>query len=177
MGNALRAQDTLTPGQADTLVSLHSPQKATILSSALPGLGQIYNHRVWKVPILYAGFGTIIYFIDFNNKQYNRFKMAYLYRTDNDPTTIDKEFSRPEYANVTDQTIKGAMDTYRRWRDMNLIGIAGLYILQVVDANVDAYFYHFDITKDLTLKISPNFKPNPVNYGFTTGLTCLITIK
>jgi hypothetical protein len=173
-GKALTAQDTLTAISADSLQQIHSPQRATILSATLPGLGQVYNRKAWKVPILYAGFGTIVYFINFNNREYNRFKKEYLYRIDGDPTTIG-EYT--ENVNVSDNSIKGAMDTYRRWRDMNIFGIAGLYMLQVIDANVDAYFYRFDISKDLTMQIAPSLQPNAYGNGIATGLTCLIKIK
>jgi hypothetical protein len=173
-GKALTAQDTLTAVIADTLQKIHSPQRATILSATLPGLGQIYNKKAWKVPILYAGFGTIVYFINFNNGEYNRFKKEYLYRIDDDPTTIG-EYT--ENVNVSDNSIKGAMDTYRRWRDMNVFGIAGLYMLQVIDANVDAYFFQFDISKDLSMQISPSLMPNAYGNGIATGLTCLIKVK
>jgi hypothetical protein len=173
-GKALTAQDTLTSIPTDTLQKIHSPQRATMLSAALPGLGQIYNKRAWKVPVLYAGFGTIVYFINFNNREYNRFKKEYLYRIDDDPTT-NGEYT--DNINVSDNSIKGAMDTFRRWRDMNVFGIAGLYMLQVIDANVDAYFYKFDISKDLSMQISPSLQPNAYGNGIATGLTCLIKVK
>jgi hypothetical protein len=173
-GSALRAQDTLTPALADSFAMMHSPQKATIYSAALPGLGQIYNHRVWKTPIIYLGFGAFGYFIRFNNNAYNGFKKDYLYRTDGDPTTIDRYSDNP---NVSEESLKGAMDTFRRWRDMNIFGVAGLYILQVIDASVDGYLFNFDISRDLSMSITPDIQPLVLNTGYTAGLKCTVTLK
>jgi len=146
------AQDTVLRTTTDSVLYHHSPRRAMMLAAALPGLGQIYNHKYWKAPLVYIGFGTLAYFVDFNNKKYQQFKKAYLYKIDGDPSTIDI------YEQYTEQSVKNAMDTYRRWRDMNLLGTAGFYVIQIIDATVDAYLFEYDITPDLTMHIVPDFR-------------------
>jgi len=128
----------------------HSPRKATILSAVLPGAGQIYNRKYWKAPIAWAGIGTCVYFIQENNREYQRYKDAYLSLIDGDPNTVDEfngQFSAENVSNV--------MDTYRRWRDMSYVFLGLTYILNVVDATVDAHFVRFDVGRDLSLSLSP----------------------
>jgi len=171
-GILIRAQDSISkPPEDSVFMYTHSPQKASLLSAALPGLGQIYNHKYWKAPLVYIGFGTLAYFIRFNNKEYNHFKKAYLYKVDDDPTTIDP------YAEYSATSVKNAMDTYRRWRDMNVLGAAGFYLLQVIDATVDAYLFEFDISRNLTMTILPDMNQNCYLAGYSAGVTCVITLK
>ena len=153
--------------EADTIIRSHSPKKATIFSAVLPGLGQVYNKKVWKVPIIYAGFGALGYFISFNNRYYQKFKAAYQMRLNNDPN-FNKVY--PEYSYLTDQSIELAMNTYRRWRDLNGMGFIALYVLQVIDANVDANFFYYDIGKDITLKVRPGIVGDDNLLGYAVGL-------
>ena len=167
--NTLSAQesnDTTSSGE-DTIIYKHSPKKAAIFSIILPGLGQVYNKKIWKVPLIYIGFGTLGYFISFNNKEYLRFKSAYQHRYNNDPD-FDKLF--PDMVNYPLQTLQLGMDTYRRWRDLNGLGFIALYALQVIDANVDAHFFYYDISKDLTMNIRPGFIANDNLLGYAVGL-------
>lgn len=130
--------------------SRHSPRKATLLSAALPGAGQIYNRKVWKAPIAWAGLGTCVYFISDNTRQYRRYKDAYLSVVDGDPSTVDEfegRFSADQLLRVT--------DTYRRWRDLSYIAFGLVYMLNVIDANVDAHFVRFDVSPDLSLSAGP----------------------
>lgn len=149
---SLIAQDTVPRATTDSVLFRHSPRRAMMLSAAFPGLGQIYNRKYWKAPLVYIGFGTLAYFVDFNNKKYQHFKKAYLYKIDGDPSTVDM------YEQYTEQSVQNAMNTYRRWRDMNLLGIAGFYVIQIIDATVDAYLFEYDITPDLTMHIVPDFR-------------------
>lgn len=131
----------------------HSPTKATIFSAVLPGAGQVYNRKYWKVPIVAAGIGTCIYFIDRNTRQYERYKDAYIALTDNDPNTVD-EFNGKFSAGA----VLEVANTYRKWRDLSWICTGAVYILNIVDATVDAHFVRFDAGDDLTLAVAPGFE-------------------
>ena len=129
----------------------HSPRKATILSAVLPGAGQVYNHKYWKVPIVLGGLGVSYYFIRENNSQYQRYKDAYIAIIDGDPGTVD-EFNGAYSA----QSVLNVADTYRRWRDLSYIAFGAVYILNIVDASVDAHFVRFDVGTDLSLQVAPS---------------------
>lgn len=134
---------------------VHSPKKATVLSAILPGLGQAYNKKYWKIPIVYAGLAATTYFIHINNQEYHRYKTAYLYRIDGDPNTVD------EFVNIynDEAQLRSLTDFYRRNRDLMIIGTAGVYLLNIIDAAVDAHFYDFDVSDDLSLRIQPVVMP------------------
>jgi len=139
--------------QRDTLHwrARHSPKKATILSAVAPGAGQIYNRKYWKAPIAWAGLGTCVYFIQENSREYRRYKDAYIAIVDGDPTTTDEfngRFSAGQILNVS--------DTYRRWRDLSYIALGAVYMLNVVDASVDAHFVRFDVGRDLSAGVGPS---------------------
>jgi uncharacterized protein DUF5683 len=141
----------------DSLSISHSPTKATILSAVLPGAGQVYNKKYWKVPVLYAGFATLGYFIKFNNDEYKTFKEAFIFRVDGDESTTD------DYVGIySDQDLERLKDFYRRNRDLSIVGISLLYILNIIDANVDAHLFYFNVSDELTM----NWQPGIIN---TTG--------
>ncbi len=131
----------------------HSPRKATIWAAVLPGAGQIYNHKYWKVPILYAGFAGLGYAVSFNQGEYKRFGDYYKLAVDGDPNTNPDFVASPEY-------LRGRRNYYKRYRDLSFIGIAGLYALQILDANVDAHLMQFDLSDDLSLNWSPAMLPS-----------------
>jgi len=135
------------------------------MSALLPGLGQAYNKKYWKLPIIYGGFAGLGYSIDFANKKYKDFKEAYILRVDGDP---DK------YPQVSEDGLLQLKEYYRRNRDLSYILTAGLYILNIIDANVDAHFFDYDISKDLSLNITPHIYNNTAFSGGVTaslGLT------
>ena len=134
-----------------TQLSRHRANRAALYSAILPGAGQVYNHKYWKVPILAAGAATLVYYLHFNNSYYQEFKTAYIDRADSDPSTNDN------YPNLTLNEIGVRKDYYRRNRDLCYILMGGLYILNIVDAYVDAQLRGFDITDDLSLKFVPEF--------------------
>ena len=131
----------------------HSPTKATIFSAVLPGAGQVYNRKYWKVPIVLGGLGVAYYFVDRNTTQYTRYKDAYLAITDSDPNTVD-EFNGAFSASA----VFDVANTYRKWRDLSWICTGAVYLLNVIDATVDAHFVRFDVSEDLGMAISPGFE-------------------
>ncbi len=159
------AQELTTNGErtvkTDSSAYNHSPKKAAIMSSALPGLGQIYNKKYWKVPIIYAGFGALTYYIIDNNKNYIEFRDAYRARVDNDPTNDN---IKPEYTTDNLRIIK---NIYWKNRDLMVILTAVLYAVNILDATVDAHFFTYDISDDLSFNISPIVEPS-MSFGRTS---------
>lgn len=161
----------------------HSPTKATIYSAILPGLGQAYNKKYWKIPLVYAGLGTIGYFIHWNNNNYQIMKLAYRDFTDDDEATrsymnlngaqyYDLENSETDRANFKTNLTR-QQDYYRRNRDLLIISFVGFYGLNIIDASVDAHFFDFDISEDLTMNWQPtmNYFNNQPVYGLNLSFT------
>jgi len=150
----LTAEDSLKKDES----RLHSPRKAAAFSAILPGAGQVYNKKYWKVPIVYAGLGTAGYFIYTNNQSYRLYRNALVAELDTDPTT----------ANLTEydtSQLDQLQETYHRWRDLSIFAFAGIYILQIIDATVDAHLFYFDVSEDLSLAILPSFPISIQNKG------------
>jgi len=163
------AQETGEEQQQKVLLQeqkVHSPHKATMYSAVVPGLGQIYNKKYWKLPVIYGLTGVFIYAFDFNNNQYNKYKNAYA------------EFDtgeRVEFEGYTNkEIILRLKDNYRRNRDLNVILLAGVYMLNIIDATVDAHLFNYDISEDLSLNIQPSMMRN-INQQNALGLTCRLS--
>ena len=135
------------------VVKKHSPLKATLMSTALPGLGQVYNGKWWKVPIIYGAFGGLIYSSVFNDAKCRTYKNAYLLRIDDDPATTDEFEGR-----YSDANLRELVDFYQRNRDLSLIFTGVIYALNIIDATVDAHLKDFDVSDDLTLKVRPTMQ-------------------
>lgn len=137
------------------------PMKATWLAIVIPGGGQIYNRKYWKLPIVYGGFVGCLYAYNWNGQMYKDYRQAYLDIMDSNPNTDSyKDFFRPGYnfeANKEYLTnvFKKRKDRYRRWRDMSIFAFIGVYAVSVIDAYVDAQLSSFDITEDINLTIEP----------------------
>lgn len=156
-------------------------KKATTLACICPGAGQIYNKSYWKVPFVIGGFATLGYCIDWNNRGFQRFKKAYNILADyeahpeNYPNGPTDEF-RGRYSS---NFIKNLRNNYRRNRDLCIILTAGLYVLQIVDAHVDAHLRDYDVSDDLSMNIEPmvnyTYIPTEGNHqpviGFNLGFT------
>ncbi len=152
-----------------------SVKKATTLATICPAAGQIYNKSYWKVPIVLGGFASMVYVIDWNNRGYQRFKKAYRLRYDFDqqlkayneweanhkddpdvPAPVKPTQSTDEFkGRYTAEFLKNLKNNYRRNRDLSIIATAGIYILQIVDAHVDAHLKDFDVSDDLSMRIEP----------------------
>jgi len=149
-------------------VKKHYPGKATMYSAVLPGLGQIYNKKYYKVPIVYGGFVGLGYVINYYNQKYSSFKKAYYDLNDKNPLTksYEKTFPYYDYSLTSQYTSYSSsfverIDKYRRQRDLYIIATVGFYLLNVLDANVDAHFIDFDISEDLTFNFEP-FMVDPI---------------
>ena len=144
----------------------HSPAKAAMMSAVLPGLGQVYNRKYWKIPIVYAAIGiTMERFITFQN-EYNKFRRAYITFNDGDPYTNFHDTIFPSNFSDTEksQIINRAKDRYRTWRDWSIVAVVAAYGLGIIDANVDAHLMDFSIDDNISLQITPIFFDNVFAY-------------
>jgi len=186
----LRAQDTLQMApREDTLIlkqdlpapiiveenspaavkqRKHSPKTATLLA-LIPGAGQAYNHKYWKMPIVYAGFGGTIYFAATNSNSYHLYRDAYDYKMG--IKTDVSEHAIEESAKYTPENLITLRDYYRRNMELSWILTAAWYVIQIIDANVDAHFFYYEISDDLTLHVEPQCViSNEMRYDNNIGL-------
>lgn len=136
-------------------VSDHSPRKALKLALILPGSGQFYNKKYWKMPLVYGGLAACTYFFIENRSQYLRYRDAYRIEVDGNPDT-QSEFAGE---NITPQGIAQRRDEYKQSMELSVIGIGATYLLQVVDAYVDAHLFDFDVSDDLSMRWQPDVQP------------------
>ena len=152
--------------------------KATTLALICPGAGQVYNKSYWRLPIVVGGFASTIYCIDWNNRGYQRFKKAYRLLADYEANPTLYPNGSPDEFNgrYSASFLKNLRNSYRRNRDLCIILTAGLYILQAIDAHVDAHLRDYDISKDLSVSLTPmmgysyNRMSPYTNGGATVGL-------
>lgn len=163
----LLAQDSgsvlTTSEPSDTLVLKkdHSVKKATILSAVLPSAGQAYNKKYWKMPIVYAAMGTCIYFISWNTGEYKFYRDGLIAELDGDPTTMN-------ITGFSSSALSQGMEQHRKWLDISWMSLAGVYVLQILDANVDAHLFYFDVSENLSFHLQPSLIPaNRVSTGLT----------
>ena len=158
------------------------PQRALWLALVIPGGGQIYNRKYWKLPLVYGGFMGCLYAMSWNNMMYKDYSQAYLDIMDSDPTT--QSYNRFLHFGMTitsaneeryKKIFKTRKDKYRRWRDMSFFCLIGVYALSVIDAYVDAELSQFDISDDLSLSVEPavisNGKSNNPIDGSSIGVS------
>ncbi len=145
-----------------------------IYSAIFPGLGQIYNRKYWKLPILYGGFVGFTYAISWNNGYYRDYLGAYQDIMDDDPGTYRWRDMLPyglDWESVDQEWFKGVLqqrkDYYRYYRDLSIIGTVALYLVAIVDAYVDAQLFDFDISPDLSMRVAPALlkEERPMNKG------------
>lgn len=138
-----------------------NPKKAMWLAIAFPGAGQIYNRKYWKLPLIYGGFVGCIYALTWNGSMYRDYSQAYMDITDNDPNTKSYENFLPTGYDVNarleylQSLFRRKKNYFRRYRDLSLFCMIGVYLLSIVDAYVDAELSSFDISRDLTMKVHP----------------------
>jgi hypothetical protein len=167
--------------------------RATMMAVTLPGLGQIYNRKYWKIPLVYAGFGALIYSVNVNSKNYLLYTKAYQDFTDNikstqsylkviSPSVPQDTYDLVVYPKTADPSsalyyrdgMLRMLDYYKRYRDLSYIGIAGWYLLSILDANVDASLFSYDITNNLDITFVPMQMPLP---GGFTGAGLSVDLK
>ncbi len=160
----LLAQDSLKTIDDSTELKIqkHSPTMAAIFSALVPGLGQAYNKKYWKIPIIYTGFGVLGYFVYTNADRYDSYQQAYHFRVDGDSLTVD-EFVN-DYSDADLLTLK---KYYRRNLEISIIGTTVLYLLNIIDATVDAHLFYFDVSDDLSLRLEPYYYFSPQQKLFT----------
>ncbi|PCI93326.1 MAG: hypothetical protein COB15_16615 [Flavobacteriales bacterium] len=142
----------------------HSPTKASLFSMVVPGLGQAYNKKYWKLPIVYAAIGVPLYFAVTNQKEFNKYKAAYGLRVDGDDATID------EFDGVLSQeNLKSNLDYYQRNKDLSYILVGLFYVFNIVDASVDAHLFNFPKNDNLSFNLQPSIEltsNNELSKGF-----------
>lgn len=158
-------------------------KRAMWLALVIPGAGQIYNRKYWKIPIVYGGFIGCLYAIRWNNQMYHDYSQAYMDIMDNDPSTQSyNQFLHLGTTITADNTeryqnlFRRRKDFYRRYRDLSIFCLIGVYALSVIDAYVDASLSEFDISKDLSLRVEPAIINNGTSLNplksSSVGLQC-----
>ncbi|PKQ65831.1 hypothetical protein BZG02_02170 [Labilibaculum filiforme] len=195
--NAISQRIEADTVSAESIVKVRSAHKATMYSVIFPGLGQAYNKKYWKIPILYAGIGATIYAINWNTKNYKKYKSGFQdfseyydwkYQDTDLETPIEEPSSRSyndlinydiESMGQSQQSqfktiLQNKKDSFKHDRDLSYIILAGVYVLNIIDAAVDAHFTNYNVNDDLTIKVEP-----AINYsafsGNSLGFRCQIT--
>lgn len=156
---ALRAADTTR-----IVINPNAPAKAAFYSAVLPGLGQAYNKKYWKIPIVYIGLGIGIYSYTWNQGKYHNYRDEYKRRL---AGTADPNHAI--YGGKSDDWVIRGQKFHQRNRDLSALITAGIYILNIVDANVDAHLMQFNVNDNLSVK--PDLNQNEIDYKFNYGLT------
>ena len=158
------------------------PMRAVWLSALFPGLGQIYNRRYWKLPIVVGGYVGLFYATTWNSNMLADYQRAYLDIMDSDPTTNSyMDFFSSAYKEEDidkdwlTSVLKQRKDYYRQYRDLCIICMIGLYAVCMIDAYVDAQLYHFDISPDLSMQWQPAIIPTGRSALPAVGMQCAIT--
>ena len=172
--HSLFAQKKEIPADSSTRKTMKDPAKAALLSAIVPGTGQAFNKRFWKIPVIYSCFGGFTYLLLTNQNKYKEFKTAIENRYDDDPNSID---NFPQY---NDQNLVTLKNLYRKRRDLSAAGIGLVYLLNVIDANVDAHLKQFDqkINESISLSIRPtfNYLPSSIYNPFSPGMKLKFTL-
>jgi hypothetical protein len=162
--------------KTDSILKNHSPKKAAIRSAILPGLGQIYNKKYWKVPIIYGALGISGAVLAYNLTNYRALKVAYRAKynaTLNPPDSSEWSKIRPDLVPIDMNALRSYRDEFRRNIDYSILAIMLLWGLNVVDATVDAHLKAFDVNPDLSLQ----FKFGPSQMAGTTGVSLVLAFK
>lgn len=156
----------LTQGAEETvefqsMTGQNDPRKALLYSAIFPGSGQIYNKKYWKVPIVWGGLGVLVYAVDFYNQGYNQFRSELFGVLESGDTFSPSGYNESQLRTLT--------DAYRRQRDFFVVLTGMFYLLQMVDAHVDAHLKEFEINPRLKISLRPQIENSPLT-GATSGL-------
>ena len=171
-----------TAGKNDTIQkdTTHSVRKASILSACVPGAGQVFNHLAmpkgkkkafWKVPLIYAGLGVTTYFLVTNDIKRRNLRTEYGYR-DYGSYVPGSAFPDTDYDQYDQAGILTLHDQYQTWRDLSILAVGAVYLVQIADAVVEAHFVSFDVSEDLSLNIRPR-----VFYGASPGVQLSLNFR
>ena len=171
----VESRDTIVQGGPDTVAiasyaKRYSPRKAILYAAILPGMGQVYNKKYWKLPLVYGGFYAIGYYINLYNNYYTEYKGYLFYNLENGLRGENDE--NPEIELTTGQ-LRTIVDRSRRERDFMIILMGGMYILQMVDAHVDSHLKEFDLNPKLQVSIEPSMQQNAWT-GRTAGVALVV---
>lgn len=147
-------------GKAQKQDRVFSPKRASLYSAVVPGAGQFYNKKYWKVPLVWGAIGASAYYINLNTVEFKSYKSAFIARNDDDPTTVDLK-----YPDLSNELVEANMDFYRRLRDISYFALAASYILNIVDASVDAHLKDFDVVDDLNVSFTPSANKLSISPG------------
>ncbi|GAB1855764.1 DUF5683 domain-containing protein [Flavobacteriaceae bacterium MHTCC 0001] len=167
--NTLKVKDTIVYRKA---IDPLRPAKAAFFSAILPGLGQAYNKKYWKIPIVYGALGTGMYFYVINDKEYRRYRNAFRSRLAgfrNDEFLELDANGNVLAERVTDDGLRRAQELFRRNKEISLLVTIGLYALNIIDANVDAHLLQYNVDENLTL--APHYKLNDIDRTGNVGLS------
>jgi len=160
-----KKKEAEVPTLESQMIDPLSPARAAFYSAVLPGLGQAYNKKYWKVPIVYAALGTGVYFVVDNQQEYDRYRTAYKLRISGRPDEFDGSGENP---NISEEGLIRAQDILKQNRDLALFITLGLYALNIIEANVDAHLDDRAFNRNLSWK--PSLYVNPVNNQTVAGL-------
>ncbi len=167
--NISQKQESSIDEKSPAKPKYHSPKLAALMSTIIPGSGQIYNGRYWKVPVLYAGIAGLAYSFNFNQTKYRTYLDAYKVRIDGDPSTVD------DYTEYTDAGLNTLQQYYHRYRNLTVIGAGLLYIMNIVDATVDAHMFTFDVSDNLSFNLHPTLINTAYLNHHTSGLSLKVS--
>jgi hypothetical protein len=142
----------------DTSAKKHNPKVATFRSAVLPGWGQAYNKKYWKIPIIYGALGITAGVFNYNLKTYKRLKEAVILRSDNDPSNDALVYK--DFINFSTESLRSNRNSFRQNVDYSVLFFIAFWALNVVDATVDAHLKSFDVSDDISLRIQPGYDPN-----------------
>ncbi|MEQ8476538.1 DUF5683 domain-containing protein [Fulvivirga sp.] len=164
----VESEDNVRVQEIDTYADKFVPRRASLLAAVLPGAGQIYNKKYWKLPIVYGGFITLGYVASVYDNQYKEFR-GELFQLLQDP-----DFTPPSGA--TEEQLRSAINSTRRDRDFYLILMGVFYMMQILDAHIDAHLKEFDLNPDLKVTIDPMFE-QPVYARYNAGVSIKLKFK
>ncbi|MFA0960781.1 DUF5683 domain-containing protein [Roseivirga sp. BDSF3-8] len=144
------------------------PGRASLLSAVMPGLGQVYNGKYWKVPVIYGGFAMFGYLINYNNENYQEFRAALFAEIDGDDSTVN-----PFEGVLSEASLRRRTDLFRRNRDFSMILAGVWYLLNIVEAHVDAHLQEFDVSEDISMRFEPVGGNNGIMFA-GVGLTIIL---
>ena len=173
-GKVLTQDDSLIVESRDTVMiksyaKRYDPQRALLLAAIVPGLGQIYTKKYWKLPLVYGGFIAIGYGFNSYNNFYQQYKKELFYNLENG---YDQDNESRPGENTTTGNYRTAVDFYRNKRDLMILLMGGMYILQIIDAHVDAHLKEFDLNPNLQVSIQPSINQSDLT-GRQSGVSII----